>query len=65
MHFFQVFKIGSFTCPKFEITCFVYQNLFHDNNCEVGIDSSSVYIKDKQMGTTLLRDSSDGGIYTR
>ena len=40
------------------------QKLFHDNNCEVSFDSASINIKDKQIGTTLLQGSYDGGVYT-
>jgi len=32
--------------------------LCRDNNCEVNFDSCSFYIKDKKIGTTLLRGSS-------
>ena len=39
------------------------QKLWQDNNCGVSFDSSSVYIKDKQIRTTLLWGSNDGGIY--
>jgi len=40
------------------------QQLCHDNNCEVGFDSSSVHVKDKAMGKVFLKGISDGGIYT-
>jgi len=35
------------------------QRLCEDNNCEVNFDSSSVHIKDKAIGITLLQGTSD------
>jgi len=44
--------------PNLKYTFLSVQKLYLDNNCEVGFDLSSIYIKDKQTGTTLLWGSS-------
>lgn len=37
--------------------------MWKDNDHKVGFDYSSIYIKDKIIGRTMLQVSNDGGVY--
>ena len=50
--------------PKLKYNLLSVQKLCHENNCKVGFDLSSVHIEDKVTGTILIKDTTDGGVYT-
>ena len=50
--------------PDLKYNLLSVQKLYHDNNSEVGFDSSFMYIKDKPKGIALLQSSTSGDIYT-
>jgi len=50
--------------PKLQHNLFSVRQLCQDNNCTVHFDDSSALIKDKAMGTTLLKDASYRRVYT-
>jgi len=41
--------------PKLKYNWLSTQQLCHDNDCKVGFDSSSVYVKDKAQGKFFLK----------
>jgi len=52
-----------FQVPQLQHNLISVKKLCEDNNCVVNFDSSSVSIKDKASGQTLIQESSKGNVY--
>ncbi|KAF3671634.1 hypothetical protein FXO37_07936 [Capsicum annuum] len=58
LHMRSVFHV-----PQLKHNLISVKKLRDDNNCVVNFDSSSISVKDKASGQTLLRESSKGDVY--